>query len=116
MMMTITRGATMDAPYHKTTIDQDMGEHHTGLRITRLHDVTTRFEDYSQADWDTLSTDDREWYSTTLEAIHEARVELESLPQEHRSRAKEDLFTRETNTIEDDPAIIREAIEATREG
>jgi hypothetical protein len=106
---------TMDAPYHKTTIDQDMGEHHTGLRIMRLHDVTTRFEDYSQAAWEDLSADDREWWTATLAEIHEAIVELESLPIEHRGRAKEELTANTSEDLEGHASVIRRAIEETRE-
>lgn len=105
----------MDEPYHKTTIDQDRGEHAaSGLRVMQLHDVIDRFFDYCHdSTWEDLGPDDRRWWSEAIAAIHSARVELESLPSEWRGRAREELDRAATEDLEQFPDAIRAAIAAT---
>ena len=80
----------MDATCFKTTIDRDMGRHEaTGLRITELHDVVTRFGDYSHDSWEGQDEDAREWWNETLRDIHAAMIGLESIPAWQRQKAGE---------------------------
>jgi hypothetical protein len=107
---------TTEAPRHKTTIDQHRGEHSaTGLPIYCLVDVVTDYGDYSQVGWDHLDAEQREWWTTTLGEIHAARVDLSSLPEAHRGRAKDALTEESCEDLENYARTIRRVIEETRD-
>lgn len=93
----------------KTTVDQDRGPHSSGARYRQLTDVVTQFSDYSLFSWDSLDTQDREWWTDLLAELHEARVALAELPQEARSEVEERLLDEHCN-IEDTASVIRRII------
>lgn len=112
-MMTTTKTAKITAPMHKTTVDQHIGIHEpTGMTETRLTDIITRFSDYSQESWESLSREDQEWWAEVLEDIHAAECEQANLEPEHRERVAEWLLD-EHHELDNCAPMIRRAIKAT---
>jgi hypothetical protein len=98
-------------PSHVTTIDQDRGAHHTGLRMTALKDVRTDFGDYYPNDrWDDLSAEEQACRAGVIEQIHKARVALESLPIGERVEAELYVYDHECDDVEYISTLYREAI------
>lgn len=98
----------------KTTIEQHTGNHHaTGLPMVRLHDVITTESYYLDADDE--GPEDRDWWEGVIDDLHEAEVELASLPVDLRRMATHLLEDMSTGDVEDEPARIRKAIAAVRD-
>ena len=88
----------------------------TGTPITALREIVTDFADFARhSSWDNLPAEEQARWSAILAEIHAARIELESLDADRRSRAKEILFRLECGQVEDEEAVIRHAIETSVE-
>ena len=102
---------------YQTTIQQHKDtDRRTGAPITAPREIVTDFADFARhLSWDALPAPEQARWSGLLAEIHAARVDLESLDADRRSRAKEILFRLECGRIEDEEAVIRHAIETSVE-
>lgn len=76
--------------------------------MAELHDVVTGHGWYAPAE----DHPDRDWWECMIEDLHEAEVELASLPLEHRRAAT--YLLRDDLDVEDQAADIRRAINEAR--
>lgn len=78
-----------------TTIDQHQGDHTSGMRITKLVNITTEREGADQ---------------NTIDDIHQAKCILASLDHDRRARANEILESMPNVEVDNEAACIREAV------
>lgn len=101
---------TTNAPMFATTIDQHVGVHQpTGLMETRLKEIRTSFTDHCEGkpSWDEMSSDEQQWWHSTLEDIHAATVELAECEPEIREEVNQIQFD---GDLEDYAAWLRREI------
>ena len=94
------------------TVDQHVGDHHTGMRMVQLVEIRTDVSDYvPYAEWEVLSPQEREDFERTVETLHDLRLRVAELDYKPRAAVEQAISDAQPEDIDAEIAVYHAALD-----